>query len=108
MFPRLSLQVVGYDEIMEMLTNYDYTIDYINDAGGAAETWGTEAGHGIMSARKMLGWVKANCQEACPGELTGGEHARSRLSYIPSTKERVAAIHTLLLRNGSDLNLEPE
>ncbi|CAN0474545.1 unnamed protein product, partial [Hapterophycus canaliculatus] len=27
--------VVGYAEIMDMLTNYDYTIDYTNDADGA-------------------------------------------------------------------------
>lgn len=53
---------------MEMLTNYDYTLDYTNDAGGAAETWGAEAGHGIISAAKMLSWVEANCGEACPGK----------------------------------------
>ncbi|CAM9628762.1 unnamed protein product, partial [Ectocarpus sp. 12 AP-2014] len=58
---------VGYAEIMEMLTNYDYTIDYTSDAGGAAETWGTEAGHGIISAAQMLAWVEENCGEACPG-----------------------------------------
>ncbi len=54
---------------MEILTNYEYTLDYTNDAGGAAETWGIEAGYGIISASQMLGWVKANCQEACPGEM---------------------------------------
>eukprot|EP00752_Nemacystus_decipiens_P009695 g8659.t1 len=58
---------VGYTEIMEMLTNYDYTIDYTSDADGAAETWGVEAGHGIISASQMLAWVKANCGDACPG-----------------------------------------
>lgn len=60
--------MVGYDEIMEMLTNYEYTIDATHDGGGAAETWGTEAGHGIISARQMLAWVEANCYESCPGE----------------------------------------
>lgn len=54
--------------MMEMLTNYDYTLDYTNDAGGAAETWGAEAGYGVISAAKMLAWVEANCGEACPGE----------------------------------------
>lgn len=56
--------MVGYDDMMEMLTNYEYTIDYTSD--GAAETWGAAAGYGIMSARKMLAWVKANC-DACSG-----------------------------------------
>lgn len=51
-----------------MLTNYDYAIDYTSDADGAAETWGTEAGHGIISAAQMLSWVEANCGEACPGD----------------------------------------
>ncbi|CAM9249348.1 unnamed protein product [Ectocarpus sp. 13 AM-2016] len=50
---------------MEMLTNYEYTIDYTNDADGAAETWGNEAGHGIISAAQMLAWVEENCSEAC-------------------------------------------
>lgn len=53
---------------MEMLTNYDYTIDYTSDAGGAPETWGIEAGHGVVSASQMLGWVQDNCREAC-GEI---------------------------------------
>ena len=53
---------------MEMLTNYEYTLDYTNDADGAAETWGVEGGHGIISAGQMLEWVKKNCGEACPGE----------------------------------------
>ncbi len=53
---------------MDMLTNYDYTIDYTNDADGAAETWGIEAGYGIISATQMLAWVEANCGAACPGE----------------------------------------
>lgn len=61
-------QVVGYADIMEMLTNYDYTTDYTNDAGGAAETWGTEAGHGVISAGQMLAWVEANCGAACSGK----------------------------------------
>ncbi|CAN0154082.1 unnamed protein product, partial [Ectocarpus sp. 6 AP-2014] len=62
-FPR----VVEYGEIMEMLTNYEYTVDYTNDADGAAETWGNEAGHGIISAAQMLAWVEENCSEACSG-----------------------------------------
>ena len=61
-------QVVGHDEIMEMLTNYDYTIDYTSDAGGLPESWGAEAGHGIISASQMLRWVELNCSESCPGE----------------------------------------
>lgn len=64
----LDDQVVKYADIMEMLTNYDYTIDYTSDSGGAAETWGPEAGYGIISASQMLRWVEANCREAC------GEH----------------------------------
>jgi len=66
--PVPTFQVVGYDEIMGMLTNYEYTIDATNDDGGAIETWGAEAGHGIISASKMLGWVEANCYESCPGK----------------------------------------
>lgn len=56
--------------MMEMLTDYKYTIDYTNDAGGASETWGTEAGHGIISASQMLRWVESNCPESCSGEAT--------------------------------------
>ncbi|CAM9859867.1 unnamed protein product [Pylaiella littoralis] len=59
-------KAVMYDEMMEMLTNYDYTIDYISDGDFYAERWGAEAGYGIISARKMLAWVEANCHEACP------------------------------------------
>lgn len=62
------VQVVTYRDMMEMLTNYDYTIDVTSDADGEAETWGTEAGYGIVSADQMLGWVAANCRESCPGE----------------------------------------
>ena len=61
-------QVVTFSDMMEMLTNYDYTIDVTSDAGGEAETWGTEAGYGIISAAQMLGWIALNCQESCPGE----------------------------------------
>lgn len=61
-------QVVGYAELMEMLTDYEYTIDYPND--GDPETWGPEAGHGIISAAQMLAWVKDNCADSCPGEGT--------------------------------------
>eukprot|EP00903_Cladosiphon_okamuranus_P010302 g9750.t1 len=60
-------KVVGHAEMMDMLTNYDYTIDLTSDAGGAAETWGRDGGHGIISASQMLAWVAANCVEACPG-----------------------------------------
>ncbi|CAN0148641.1 unnamed protein product, partial [Scytosiphon promiscuus] len=64
-------KVVGYADLMEMLTDYEYTIDYTND--GAAEAWGPEAGHGIISAAQMLAWVKANCAASCPGaEVTCG------------------------------------
>ncbi|CAN0279349.1 unnamed protein product [Ascophyllum nodosum] len=60
-------RVVTYNDMMEMLTNYDYTIDVTSDAGGEAEIWGNEAGYGIISAEKMLGWVAANCHESCSG-----------------------------------------
>lgn len=63
-------KAVGHAEMMEMLTSYDYTIDLTSDADGAPETWGPEGGYGIISARKMLAWVEANCGEACPGEGT--------------------------------------
>ena len=61
--------------MMTMLTNYDYTIDVTSDADGAVETWGTKAGHGIISDQ-VLYWVKKNCQEACPGEREGTEWLR--------------------------------
>lgn len=64
----VSLQVVGHREMMEMLTNYEYTIDVTSDASGAAETYGTEAGFGIISAEQVLRWIASNCQQACPGE----------------------------------------
>ncbi|CAM9830833.1 unnamed protein product, partial [Pylaiella littoralis] len=54
---------------MDMLTNYDYTFDYTSDGDGAAETWGAEAGYGIISASKMLAWVEANC-DACSATPT--------------------------------------
>lgn len=53
--------------MMEMLTNYDYTIDVTSDADGAEETFGVEAGFGIISAEKMLNWVASNCPLSCPG-----------------------------------------
>lgn len=62
--------------MMDMLTNYDYTFDYTSDGDGAAETWGAEAGYGIISASKMLAWVEANC-DACSGE--------ERAQYTPSS-----------------------
>ena len=54
---------------MEILTDYDYTIDVTSDAGGAPETFGEDAGFGIISADQMLAWVAANCQESCAGVL---------------------------------------
>ncbi|CAM9541047.1 unnamed protein product [Ascophyllum nodosum] len=63
-------RVVTLDDMMDMLTNYDYTIDVTSDAGEEPETWGAEAGYGIISAEQMLGWVAKNCQESCPGEIT--------------------------------------
>lgn len=71
MFP-LHFQVVGYAEMMGILTDYDYIIDYTSDAGGAPEAFGGEAGYGIISAKKMLAWVEANCVEACPGSTASG------------------------------------
>lgn len=71
---------------MEMLTDYDYTIDYTNDAGGAPKTWGGEAGHGVVSARQMLAWVKANCYESCPGaesvDTKGRKHYEDEAGFI--------------------------
>lgn len=58
--------------MLEMLTDYDYTIDYTSD--GDPETWGVEAGHGIISARQMLAWVEANCAESCPGDTAPGAY----------------------------------
>lgn len=60
--------MVGRDDLMEMLTSYSYTIDYTGDAGGAAETFGGEAGYGIISGAKLLSWVQANCPSSCSGE----------------------------------------
>ncbi|CAM9850942.1 unnamed protein product [Ascophyllum nodosum] len=60
-------KVVTYSDMMEMLTDYDYTIDVTSDAGGAPETFGVDAGFGIISAEQMLAWVATNCQESCPG-----------------------------------------
>lgn len=61
-------QVVTFNDMMEMLTDYDYTIDVTSDAAGAAETYGVEAGYGIISAQKMCLWVAQNCPQACPSE----------------------------------------
>lgn len=60
--------MVTYDDMMEMLTNYDFAIDVISDADGAVETFGIEAGFGIISAEQMLSWVEANCPVSCSGE----------------------------------------
>ena len=54
--------------MLEMLTDYDFTIDVTSDAGGAAETFGSEAGFGIISAQQMCAWVAQNCAATCPGE----------------------------------------
>lgn len=63
-----TVQVVTFSDMMEMLTNYEYTIDVTSDAGGALETFGPEAGYGIISAQQMCRWVADNCAETCPGE----------------------------------------
>ena len=60
--------MVTHNDMVEMLTNYDYTIDATSDAGGAPETFGPEAGNGIISAQQMCRWVADNCAQACPGE----------------------------------------
>ena len=75
--------------MMEMLTNYDYTIDVTSDAGGEAETWGTEAGYGIISAAQMLGWITANCQESCPGEWEESYQGLASCLSPGSMKSRV-------------------
>ena len=64
----LPFQVVTHNDMVEMLTDYDYTIDATSDAGGAPETFGPEAGNGIISAQQMCRWVADNCAQACPGE----------------------------------------
>lgn len=51
---------------MEILTNYEFTIDVISNANDAVETFGTEAGFGIISPKKALAWVAANCPSSCP------------------------------------------
>lgn len=63
-------QVVGRHDVLEILTDYDYINDYIGDAGGLPETFGAEAGYGIISASKALAWVERNCPLACPGEFS--------------------------------------
>lgn len=63
-------QVVLRSELLEILTDYDFTVDYTADAGGAEETFGIEGGFGIISASKALSWVEQNCALACPGEPT--------------------------------------
>lgn len=60
--------VVTFSDMMEILTNYDYTIDAVADAGGAPETFAPEAGYGIISAQQMCRWVEENCPASCPGE----------------------------------------
>ena len=62
--------------MIEMLTDYRYTIDATSDAGGESETWGAEAGYGIISANQMLDWIATNCQESCSGELERPERLR--------------------------------
>ena len=66
----LPFQVVTHKDMVEMLTDYDYTIDATSDAAGAPETFGPEAGNGIISAQQMCRWVADNCAQACPGETS--------------------------------------
>lgn len=54
---------------MEILTDYDYTVDFVGDADGATEAFGGQAGYGIISASKALAWVETNCAAACPGTV---------------------------------------
>lgn len=68
--------------MMEMMTNYTYTIDVISDADGEEETWGTEAGFGIISADQILGWIAANCRESCPGKPGQGLKAYAKYRYV--------------------------
>ncbi|CAN0435025.1 unnamed protein product [Pylaiella littoralis] len=82
--------VVGYAEITEMLTNYDYTIDLTSDAGGDAETWGAEGGYGIISASQMLAWIAANCGESCPGASTTEEPVAPSPEPIAPAPEPIA------------------
>lgn len=63
--PPSNVQEVSQGDIFYMLRNYEYTIDATSDAGGHPETFGYEAGNGIISAKKMLAWVAANCHETC-------------------------------------------
>eukprot|EP00904_Undaria_pinnatifida_P008994 jgi/Undpi1/5224/HiC_scaffold_2.g00506.m1 len=79
-FPR----VVTFNDMIEMLTDYDYTIDVTSDAAGAAETYGVEAGYGIISAQKMCLWVAQNCPQACPN--TVGAHGDPHLVGLEGQK----------------------
>lgn len=63
-------QVVGRKEVLEILSNYTYTIDYISDANGKPETFGPEAGYGIISGSEILSWVRQNCAVSCPGDVS--------------------------------------
>lgn len=61
-------KVVTIGDMMEMLTDYEFTIDATSDAGGELETFGSDAGFGIISAQQMCLWVAQNCKDTCPGE----------------------------------------
>ena len=71
------VQVVTYDDMIEMLTDYRYITDVTSDAGGDIEMWGAEAGYGIIFANQMLGWIATNCQESCSGEWSRPERLRA-------------------------------
>eukprot|EP00904_Undaria_pinnatifida_P008988 jgi/Undpi1/5219/HiC_scaffold_2.g00501.m1 len=79
-FPR----VVTFNDMMEMLTDYDYTIDVTSDAAGAADTYGVEAGYGIISAQQMCLWVAQNCPQACPNTI--GAHGDPHLVGLEGQK----------------------
>lgn len=69
-------QVVGYEEMMKMLTDDANTIGYTAvDEFTPGEMWGVGAGYGIISVAQMLEGVRVNCAQACPGR--GLERSRS-------------------------------
>lgn len=70
--------------MMEILTDYAYTSDATSDAGGATETFGAEAGYGIIAAKKISLWVAKNCPATCPSECSTLHIHIPGLSRCPS------------------------
>ncbi|CAM9139401.1 unnamed protein product [Discosporangium mesarthrocarpum] len=58
-------RIVTHVEMMEMLADYQYMIDYTSDSNSAEEQFGVEAGHGIISALQMTKWIRKHCPKSC-------------------------------------------